>query len=344
MLTDDDVVELEAASRHRSRRALRDRAPRRPARRHPGAARRRRADPSVGSPGDQRPSRSSTAPCGSRPAGGARGAYDAELGRRLADRRRRQRRAAAGDVGQRAAARPSPDVPAVTATRSRSAPTTSSASRPGPAVVRTEVLRTGRSMSTGDGVPRAGRRRRPRGRADPGAGDVRRPRRRCPTTYAPPRRRRTSRRPTACVSAARRAAALHGAGRPAGAARPAAGPGVRRLGGRQAVGRRAASRAGCGWPTSREPDPLLLLLAVDALPPVTFDLGMLGWTPTLELTVHVRARPAPGWLRVAASTGNVAGGFLEEDAEVWDSAGRLRLQSRQLARAPADLPGRDWPR
>ena len=84
----------------------------------------------------------------------------------------------------------------------------------------------------------------------------------------------------------------------------------------------------------REPDPLLLLLACDALPPVTFDLGELGWTPTLELTVHVRAQPAPGWLRIAASTRNVAGGFLEEDAEVWDSADRLVVQSRQLARAP----------
>ena len=50
--------------------------------------------------------------------------------------------------------------------------------------------------------------------------------------------------------------------------------------------------------------------------------------------MHVRARPAPGWLRIAASTRNVAGGFLEEDAEVWDSADRLVVQSRQLARAP----------
>jgi hypothetical protein len=84
----------------------------------------------------------------------------------------------------------------------------------------------------------------------------------------------------------------------------------------------------------REPDPILLLLAADALPPVTFDLGLLGWTPTLELTVHVRALPAPGWLRVRHATRNLAGGLLEEDAEVWDEAGRLVAQSRQLARAP----------
>jgi hypothetical protein len=92
-----------------------------------------------------------------------------------------------------------------------------------------------------------------------------------------------------------------------------------------------------GWlrmADGREPDPLLMLLAVDALPPVTFDLGMLGWTPTLELSVHVRADPAPGWLAVTHRTRNYAGGLLEEDAEVWDSTGRLVAQSRQLARAP----------
>lgn len=84
----------------------------------------------------------------------------------------------------------------------------------------------------------------------------------------------------------------------------------------------------------REPDPLLLLLAADALPPVTFDLGLPGWAPTLELTVHVRARPAPGWLQVGHLTRNVAGGMFEEDCEVWDSAGRLVVQSRQLAKLP----------
>jgi hypothetical protein len=84
----------------------------------------------------------------------------------------------------------------------------------------------------------------------------------------------------------------------------------------------------------REPDPLMLLLAVDAFPPVTFDLGMTGWAPTLELSAHVRAEPAPGWLRVRVSTRNLAGGLLEEDAEVWDSRDRLVAQARQLARVP----------
>jgi acyl-CoA thioesterase len=84
----------------------------------------------------------------------------------------------------------------------------------------------------------------------------------------------------------------------------------------------------------REPDPVSLLMVVDALPPVTFDLGMLGWAPTLELTAHVRAKPAPGWLKVRHLTRNMAGGMFEEDCEVWDSRGRLVAQSRQLARQP----------
>lgn len=81
-------------------------------------------------------------------------------------------------------------------------------------------------------------------------------------------------------------------------------------------------------------DPIALLTVVDTLPPVTFEMGMPGWAPTLELTVHVRTTPAPGLLRIRHETRNFAGGFFEEDCEVWDSAGRLVAQSRQLALQP----------
>jgi hypothetical protein len=91
-------------------------------------------------------------------------------------------------------------------------------------------------------------------------------------------------------------------------------------------------RAWFGLKDGRDPDPLSLLLAVDALPPTAFEIGLRGWVPTVELTVHVRCRPAPGPLRVSIVTRNLAGGFLEEDAEVWDGADRLVAQSRQLAR------------
>jgi acyl-CoA thioesterase len=82
-------------------------------------------------------------------------------------------------------------------------------------------------------------------------------------------------------------------------------------------------------------DPLALLLAVDALPPTVFNLGAFGWAPTVELTVLLRAVPAPGWLRVEARTHAVVGGWFDEEASVWDSAGRLVAQSRQLALAAA---------
>ncbi|MEU9773672.1 MULTISPECIES: thioesterase family protein [Streptomyces] len=97
---------------------------------------------------------------------------------------------------------------------------------------------------------------------------------------------------------------------------------------------RGEMRGWFGLADGRDPDPLSLLLTVDALPPTSFELGLTGWTPTVELTTHVRCRPAPGPLRVSITTRNLAGGFLEEDAEVWDSADRLVAQSRQLARAP----------
>jgi len=92
-------------------------------------------------------------------------------------------------------------------------------------------------------------------------------------------------------------------------------------------------RSWFGLADGRDADPLSLLLTVDALPPTAFEIGLKGWVPTVELTVHVRSRPAPGPLRVSITTRNLAGGFLEEDAEVWDSADRLVAQSRQLARA-----------
>ncbi|MFD4033563.1 thioesterase family protein [Streptomyces sp. NPDC058637] len=97
---------------------------------------------------------------------------------------------------------------------------------------------------------------------------------------------------------------------------------------------RGEMRGWFGLADGRDADPLSLLLTVDALPPTSFELGLKGWTPTIELTTHIRCRPAPGPLRVSITTRNLAGGFLEEDADVWDSAGRLVAQSRQLARAP----------
>jgi acyl-coenzyme A thioesterase PaaI-like protein len=81
-----------------------------------------------------------------------------------------------------------------------------------------------------------------------------------------------------------------------------------------------------------EPDGVLLALAVDALPPVVLNTGANGWAPTVELTWHMRAVPAPGWLTLHGSGRLVSDGWFDEEVEVWDSAGRLVAQSRQIAR------------
>jgi len=78
----------------------------------------------------------------------------------------------------------------------------------------------------------------------------------------------------------------------------------------------------------RDADLLALPLLVDANPPPVLELGVS--TTTIQLTVHLRAKPAPGWLACRATTRFVSGGYHEEDFEVWDSAGTLVAQSRQL--------------
>jgi acyl-CoA thioesterase len=75
-------------------------------------------------------------------------------------------------------------------------------------------------------------------------------------------------------------------------------------------------------------DIFALPLLVDAAPMVVRELD--GHGMTVELTVHLRARPAPGWLACRSLTRHVTGGYHEEDFEIWDSAGTLVAQSRQL--------------
>ncbi|MBT2509518.1 thioesterase family protein [Streptomyces sp. ISL-98] len=205
---------------------------------------------------------------------------------------------------------------------------------PGKAVIRTQVVRTGRTLSTGqaslfqyaeDGteVERI-RVLASYGDLDSLSDDVR-------TTATPP-----AMPPYAdCLGSDAGPVAI-----------PGGAPITERLGIRLdpatvgwAVGAPSGKGEMRGWfglADGRDADPLSLLLTVDALPPTSFEIGLEGWTPTVELTTHIRCRPAPGPLRVSITTRNLAGGFLEEDAEVWDSADRLVAQSRQLARAPRD--------
>ncbi|WP_399085509.1 thioesterase family protein [Streptomyces sp. BBFR2] len=209
------------------------------------------------------------------------------------------------------------------------------ASVPGPAVIRTEVVRTGRTLSTGTATLV---------QTAPDGTEVERLR--VLASYgdlaALPDDVRTSAKPPELPPYA------HCLGTDSAPDGAAAIPGSTAIADRLdirldpatagwAVGAPSGKGEMRGWfglADGRDPDPLSLLLTVDALPPTAFDLGLSGWVPTVELTCHIRCRPAPGALRVAITTRNLAGGFLEEDAEVWDSADRLVAQSRQLARAP----------
>ena len=79
-----------------------------------------------------------------------------------------------------------------------------------------------------------------------------------------------------------------------------------------------------------------LLAALDAFAPVCFNRPEfpMGWAPTLELTAHIRERPAPGPLRLRFRSRFIQNGMFEEDGEAWDSRGVLVAQSRQLALIP----------
>lgn len=92
-----------------------------------------------------------------------------------------------------------------------------------------------------------------------------------------------------------------------------------------------------GWlrfADGRHPDVHCLGLVADAFPPAAFHVLDPGWIPTLELTVHLRARPTSEWLRCFFRTRFIFGGLLEEDGEIWDESGSLVALSRQLAAAP----------
>jgi acyl-coenzyme A thioesterase PaaI-like protein len=91
-------------------------------------------------------------------------------------------------------------------------------------------------------------------------------------------------------------------------------------------------------PRGEQPDALFALLAGDVSMPVTFNLGRVGWSPTVQLTTLLRGRPAPGWLRIEVSSRAVHGQWFDEDATVVDATGRLVSQTRQLALLALERP------
>jgi acyl-CoA thioesterase len=94
----------------------------------------------------------------------------------------------------------------------------------------------------------------------------------------------------------------------------------------------AETRGWIRFADGRPPDTLAAVLFSDAFAPSIFALlGRVGWVPTIELTVHVRARPAPGWMLGRFVTEDLRDGRMVEDGWLWDAEGTLIARSRQLA-------------
>jgi hypothetical protein len=89
-----------------------------------------------------------------------------------------------------------------------------------------------------------------------------------------------------------------------------------------------------GWlslPGGEAFTPESLLYAVDSFPPATLDIEATGWVPTLELTVYVRALPAPGPVRVLQRAQLIQAQRVDEACFIWDHTGRLVAHGSQLA-------------
>jgi acyl-CoA thioesterase len=79
------------------------------------------------------------------------------------------------------------------------------------------------------------------------------------------------------------------------------------------------------------PSTMTLPLFSDAFPPTLFSkYGKVGWVPSVELTVHVRRRPAPGWVQARFECDDLVDGRMIETGALWDENGMLVARSRQL--------------
>ncbi len=99
-----------------------------------------------------------------------------------------------------------------------------------------------------------------------------------------------------------------------------------------------------GWIRLEEPriaDALLIAAYTDAWPPACFSWApsheAIGPVPTVDLTIHFRTElplaeaRAEDWCLAVFHSRLAAGGFVEEDGEVWSRDGVLLAQSRQMA-------------
>ena len=93
-----------------------------------------------------------------------------------------------------------------------------------------------------------------------------------------------------------------------------------------------------GWFRLKDDEPLdalAVVQAADAFPPAIFNSEIpLGWTPTVDMTVHIHNPRPTGWLACEFTTDFITDGLVEEDGRIWDEEGRPVAFSRQLALVP----------
>lgn len=89
-----------------------------------------------------------------------------------------------------------------------------------------------------------------------------------------------------------------------------------------------------GWVAfadGRPIDALSLPMFADALPQPILNVGFSpGWTPTLEMSVHIRSRPSTARLAVSFHADLIAGSYFESSGTLWSEQGDLVAMSRQL--------------
>ena len=86
-----------------------------------------------------------------------------------------------------------------------------------------------------------------------------------------------------------------------------------------------------------DPSTMTLPFFADAFPPSLYSVfGRIGWMPTIELTVHVRRRPARGWIQARFECDDLHDGRMVESGSLWDSTGALVARSRQIGLLLAD--------
>ena len=78
-------------------------------------------------------------------------------------------------------------------------------------------------------------------------------------------------------------------------------------------------------------DSIAAILAGDGLPPPVFNTALqVGWSPTVQLTIHIHARPQSGWMLIDSHSDIVTGGAFETDTTIFDGSGQAIARARQL--------------